>query len=301
MKKLFNIVLLSIFALLLSWCFGWDNVYYLEWEDQTISSKVLKNIDTIEFMWEEIVIDDYNYLRKRLEREFHIVADTTYQYVLWLKRTWMYFPYIEYYLEQAWLPNDLKYLPIAESFLRNEAYSSAGAAGIWQFMTPTSRQYWLIVNDNVDERNNYQKATLAAIDYLQYLHNFFDWDWLLALAWYNKWENAIRRTVENQSSDDYFDLLLNTETWRFIPRIMAIKIAYEYREQLGMDLDEDEFYSFPDYEVIEVESIDNLFRFARENNTSLYDFYQLNPWIKVLNNNLPAREDWANWELKVSS
>jgi len=263
------------------------------------STKVLRDINEIEFMGETLKIDDYTFFRERLEREFYIITDNITQFKLWVKRTWKYFPIYEEALKKAWLPDDLKYLSVAESFLLNDAYSNAWASGLWQFMPSTARQYGLIVNEYVDERNNYLLATNSAIKYLEYLWNIFDWDFKLAISAYNKWENALKRTIERQGTSNYFELLLNSETRRFLPRILAIKIAYENKEKLWLNLEKSDYYSFPDYDIIEVDSIDNFYEFARNYNNSIYEFIELNPWLNLNKNILPPRSDGNMRKVKV--
>lgn len=296
MKK----TILILFSLLFLVSCGNDTSFTSNNSSHLVSStEVLREIKKIEFMWEIIDIDKYPFFRERLEREFYIVADNTTQFKLWVKRTGKYFPIYEKELQKAWLPDDLKYLSVAESFLLNDAYSRVWASWLWQFMPATARQYGLIVDDYVDERNNYKKATDSAISYLKYLWNLFEWDFKLALSAYNKWENALRRTIERQGTNNYFELLLNSETRRFVPRILAIKIAFENREKLWLNLNDSDYYSFPDYKIIEVDEIDDFYDFARNNNTSIYDFMELNPWLNLNKNMLPKRQSWWLWEVKV--
>ena len=84
-----------------------------------------------------------------------------------------------------------------------------------------------------------------------------------------------------------------------MPRILAIKIAYEYREELGLELEPSDYYSRPDYSILEVDSIDDIYDFAREYDMSIYTFSELNPWINTVPNELPPREDGDMREIKV--
>jgi soluble lytic murein transglycosylase-like protein len=138
------------------------------------------------FAGENIPIGRDNYYNKqRFDKEFTISGNNLYQFYLYVKRYPLYIPYIEKQLKEKDIPNDFKYLPIAESALRNDVISSAGAAGIWQFMPETAKQYALRVDEFVDERYNFQKSTESAIAYLQELYRQFG-DWSLVAASYNR-------------------------------------------------------------------------------------------------------------------
>ncbi len=127
----------------------------------------------------------YYYNKEKFERELSVTRFNMYQFVLYHKREPLYIPYIEKKLKEAGIPDDFKYLAIAESGLRNESLSSAGAGGIWQFVPDTARQYKLKVTETVDERYNFELATDAAISYFQKLYEDFH-DWTLVAAAYNR-------------------------------------------------------------------------------------------------------------------
>ncbi|MDH3803661.1 MAG: lytic transglycosylase domain-containing protein, partial [Deltaproteobacteria bacterium] len=119
-----------------------------------------------------------------LDREFTIAVWDRAQVFLWLKRAGRYFPYIEEKLAEAEMPDDLKYVAVAESALITTIRSSKRAAGLWQFMARTGRRYGLRKNRMLDERLDFERSTEAAITYLTQLHDTFD-NWTLALAAYN--------------------------------------------------------------------------------------------------------------------
>lgn len=160
-------------------------------------------------------------VRERFEREFYIEFNEN-QLILDLKRCGKYMPYIESKISERGLPADLKYLAIAESRLIENVYSSKGAAGIWQLMPETARKYGLRVDDYIDERLHIQKATEAALSYLQDLYKKFN-NWSLVLAAYNAGDARITDAMQFQWVDNYFDLHLNRETARFVFRVAAIK------------------------------------------------------------------------------
>ncbi len=161
-------------------------------------------------------------VRERFDREFTIVTQSHAQVYLWLKRTERYFPWIEKELASRGLPDDLKYLAVAESDLMGSAVSHAGAAGPWQFMANTAATYGISESTAVDERYDFEKAASAAFKYLKDLHDSFQ-NWTLAVAAYNCGERRIREEIEKQDENLYYSLKLPQETERYVFRILAIK------------------------------------------------------------------------------
>ncbi len=136
-------------------------------------------------------------VRERFDREFTIVTQSHAQVYLWLKRTERYFPWIEKQLASRGLPDDLKYVAVAESDLMGSAVSHAGAAGPWQFMANTAATYGISESTAIDERFDFEKAAAAAFTYLKTLHDSFQ-SWTLAVAAYNCGERRIRDEMQKQ-------------------------------------------------------------------------------------------------------
>ena len=178
---------------------------------------------------------------ERLDTEFTIAVHGPAQVYLWLKRAGRYFPHIEQALAEAGLPDDLKYLAVAESDLRPGARSPAKALGTWQFIEGTGKRYGLVKNEDFDHRLNFELSTEAATNYLRTLKNTFG-SWLLAMAAYNCGEGAVAREIREQRENNYFDLDLPLETERYIYRIAAIKIILEHPEQYGYQVQSDCIY-----------------------------------------------------------
>jgi membrane-bound lytic murein transglycosylase D len=154
----------------------WDNSIVFEYPEQEI-----------EFAWDKLPMNGKNFDNKeRFDKEFLGTSNNLYQFYLYVKRYPEYIPYIEKELKKAWIHDDFKYLPIAESALRDDVVSSAGAWWIWQFMPETGKRYGLRIDEYVDERYDFEKATWAAIEYLSDLYEDF-WDWALVAAAYNRW------------------------------------------------------------------------------------------------------------------
>ena len=161
------------------------------------------------------------HVRERFEKEMLLSLGDRPQAVLWIKRAPRYMPVIEEALKANNMPDDLKYLAVAESALRPHAGSVKGAMGFWQLMPETARKYGLRVDENVDERRNIYLSTPAAIRYLQALHDHFS-SWALALAAYNMGEEGLAAEMLEQGAQDYYNLYLPLETQRFIFRILAV-------------------------------------------------------------------------------
>ena len=179
---------------------------------------------------------------ERLEREFFLALAASADAILWLKRSARYFPFIEERLRAAQLPDDLKYVAVAESALRPRAYSWAHASGIWQFIPDTARRYALRVTPVWDERRDPERSTAAAIAYLRDLYGQFR-NWPLALAAYNAGERRVATALKTQGVSDYYRLVLPIETERYVFRILAAKLILEAPDHYGLAVPVEERYA----------------------------------------------------------
>lgn len=231
---------------------------------------------------------------ERFDREVALLEINAAQFIMIYKRWNLIIPMIEKALEKAGLPDDLKYIPIIESALRENVVSSAGAAGLWQFMPGTAKKYGLVVNEFVDERYDVAKSTAAAMRYFQDLGKQFNKRTLAAAA-YNRGENGLQKSLESQYSNNYYDLRLNNETSRYIFRILAMKYVREHtyrffdRDSLG-----DMYTPFITKEI-SIKQVDDLADRARKNNVGYYEVKKLNPWI--MKNSLPE----GKWNIEIFS
>lgn len=249
----------------------------------------------LNFAWENLPDLEQNYfIKERFDKEFLNTSYNLYQFFLYVKRLPLYMWYIEDKLDEYNIPNDFKYLPIAESALRNDVVSTVWAAWIWQFMPETAREYNLIVNEEIDERYNFEKSTIAAAKYLEYLHELF-WNRTLVAASYNRWQNGIKRALEDQKVDNYYDLYLNEETSRYVFRILAIKYVIQDYESKKSYIDKiiGWVYKEPKTEIIKIWKVDDLKKWALDNWQNYQTIKTLNMWIKK--DFLP---EWK-WELKI--
>ncbi len=196
-------------------------------------------------------------VRERFEKEFLLSLGDRPQVILWLKRSKRYFPYIEKMLKQNGLPDDLKYVAVAESALRPHAGSKKGAMGFWQFMRSTGRTYGLTVDRNKDERRNLFRSTDAAIKYFKELHDEFG-SWTLAAAAYNMGEKGMMAEILEQRTEDYYKLYLPLETQRFLFRILSIKMILSNPGKFGFDLKKSDYYSPFIFEKVHIKVADEV-------------------------------------------
>lgn len=230
------------------------------------------------FAGEPLPMDNFD-VRERLKRE--LIVNSYYHSGTSqnLAKSVRFFPEIERILKEESLPEDLKYLAVAESNLSNVT-SPAGAKGFWQFMEPSAQQFGLEINSEVDERYHLEKATRAACAYFRQLKNRFG-SWTNAAAAYNVGPTRFAREKEIQRMDSYYDMNLNPETGRYLFRVVAIKEVLRYPQDFGFRFDNDEgFPPLDDYKVVKVDaSIPNLGDFANEQGTTYRMLKLYNPWL----------------------
>lgn len=212
----------------------------------------LNTVGPIMFCGEKVPADIQE-VWERLEKELMLTVWNRSQALLWLKRSKRYLPHIEKMLKENNMPDDLKYVAIAESALRAHAGSSKGAIGFWQFLTTTGRKYGLVINKRLDERRNIFFSTRAAILYFKELYEKFG-SWTLVVAAYNMGEKGLEAEILEQGIDDYYQLYLSLETQRYIFRILAVKIIFSDPARYGFILTRADFYPPLSFDTITVAS-----------------------------------------------
>ena len=226
-------------------------------------------------------------VRERLDRELLINANLDATTLLIIKRANRAFPVIEPILQKYGVPDDFKYLAVIESNLVN-AVSPAGAKGVWQFMPQTAKEKGMEVNDMVDERYHLQKSTEAACKYLLEAKAKFG-NWTLAAASYNGGMTGVTKQIEMQQVSNYYDLLLNDETSRYVFRILALKEIMKEPAKYGFVIDATDLYASLPSKVITVDtSITDLAAFAKTQGINYKILKIHNPWLrdkKLLNAN----------------
>lgn len=180
-------------------------------------------------------------VRERFEKEMLLSLGNRPQVLLWLKRTRRYLPFITHELKKGGLPEDLKYLAIAESSLRPHAGSARGAIGFWQLLPETARRYGLVVDEYIDQRRDLFLSTPAALSYLKALHAKFS-SWSLALAAYNMGEEGLDAEILEQKTHDYYQLYLPLETQQFLLRILAVKLIVSHPRAYGFHMAPQDYY-----------------------------------------------------------
>lgn len=233
----------------------------------------------LSFAGEAVPLDRWD-VHERLDREMltYMYSPATILYLL--KLSHRYFPVISERLKAAGVPDDFKYLCIAESNLQSSALSHAGAVGFWQFMDYTAPGFGLETNANVDERMDVAKSTDAACIFLKQAYAKFK-TWTGAAASYNCGQGRYNEQGSFQRTLNYYDLQLPEETNRYLYRILTFKYILENADSLGFKMDDAEKYNEIPYRTVTVTtSIPNLVDFAIQNGTTYKMLRLMNPWLR---------------------
>jgi hypothetical protein len=241
--------------------------------------------ETMDFCGERVPLEIYH-VYERMDRELLVNMYWQSNILLLMKRANRFFPVIEPILKAHGLPDDMKYLALAESGFTT-AVSPAGATGFWQFLKATGQQYGLEINNDIDERYHLEKATVAAAKYLNANYKRYK-NWTLTAAAYNTGEGNINRHIENQQLTDYYNMHLPEETARYVFRILALKTIFEDPITHGIMLREKDLYpQIPVKTVVVDSTITDLFSFARQQGTTYQQLKSLNLWLR--SNTLPNK------------
>jgi len=229
------------------------------------------------FAGETVTMDEQD-LRERMDKELLVNTYWQSNMMLMIKRSNKYFPTIERILKEEGVPDDFKYLAVIESGLEN-VNSPAGAKGFWQIMKTTGREMGLEVNSNVDERYHIENATRVACTYLKKAKKKLG-SWTLAAASYNRGVSGINRLLEKQQVETYYDLLLNSETRRYVFRILAMKEILSNPAHYGFVFEAQDLYTeIPVYTVEVDTAISNIARFAKTMGVNYKQMKIHNPWL----------------------
>lgn len=240
----------------------------------------LRDLDTVEFCGERVPLEIQE-VRERLEKDLLLSIWDRPQVILWLKRSGRYFPHMDKMLRESGLPEDLKYVAVAESALRPHARSPKRAIGFWQFLSYTGRKYGLVINHHVDERRNIFASTRAAIRFFKDLHKKFG-SWTLAAAAYNMGEDGLMAEIQEQETKNYYQLHLNSETKRFIFRIISVKLILSEPEKYGFKLTQSDYYPLLAFDRIQVKCIKKtpILIVAKAASTHFKEIKELNPELR---------------------
>ena len=244
-------------------------------EHWTTSPYIPENVD---FAGELLPLNLFD-VRESLERELIVNMNFHSNTLQYLKRTARFFPVIEPILAANGIPDDFKYLSLIESDFMNRV-SPKGASGFWQFMKDAAKDYGLEMTPEVDERYNLEKSTVAACRYLKDAYKIFN-NWTMVAASYNMGRAGLNSQVKRQQCNDYYDLLLNDETARYIYRIAAVKLILNAPKKYGFYVPENEKYQPIPYTEIKVNtSIDDFTDFAFKHQTNYKMLKYLKPWLR---------------------
>ena len=259
---------------------GMNSKIILSGQDAGASCRIItpKIPDDINFAGEKVPLGNFE-VKERIEREFLVNAYWYSATILGIKRSNRWFPVIEPILQKYNIPDDFKYIPVIESNLYNSV-SPAGAVGFWQLTEDIAKKYGLEVNDEVDERYNVEKSTEAACKYFLDLYNSFK-SWTLTAAAYNMGSNGLEKQIEKQELKNYYNLLLNDETSRYVARAITIKEIFLHPEEFGYYIKKEELY--PPLMTTNVEVNSSIsswtdFAFNHEINYKILKYY--NPWLR---------------------
>ncbi|MCL7763514.1 lytic transglycosylase domain-containing protein [Polaribacter sp. Z014] len=234
-------------------------------------------------------------VKERMERE--LLVNTYWQSngLLLIKRANKYFPILEPLLKKYGLPDDFKFLALAESAFIDET-SNVGAAGMWHFMKATGKEYGLEINSNVDERYDIEKSTRVAAEYLIKSKERFN-SWTLAAAAYNAGNYGVSKRLETQEVDNYYDAKLPDETERYVLRIIALKEVISNPRKYGFVFENEDLYTLAATRTIKVDTaISNITHFAKKFGMNYKEFKIYNPWLRENKLNNKSRKVY---EIKI--
>ena len=234
--------------------------------------------DKLEFAGEEIPLDQYD-VRERMDREFLVNTYWHSNAFLWMKRSNRWFPVIEPILKANGIPDDFKYLCMVESSLIHDK-SPRGAVGFWQFMEDTGRQFGLEVNEEVDERYHVEKSTASACQYFKQAYNKFG-SWSMVAASYNMGMGGLSDQAARQGQSEYWNLILNEETSRYVCRIVAAKTIINNANTYGFVIRPEDLYPPLEFQEVSVDhGVDDFVSFAASYNMTYKEFKLMNPWLR---------------------
>lgn len=252
-----------------------------EKNEQMLNNNVSPRIPVqVTFAGEKIELTSQD-RRERMDREMLSFCYSHINTMLQIKRANRLFPIVEPILAKHGIPSDFKYLMIIECNGEVEARSGAGAAGPWQFLEKTGRQYGLEVNGEVDERYNIEKATVAACKYLKESYEEYG-DWLTVAASYNTGRANVTKRINAQKEEKAINLVLLPETSRYIFRLLAVKTIFSNPQAYGFILKESDLYpTIPIAKTITVSNaVTSWADIAKEHGLTYLQLHEANPWIR---------------------
>lgn len=283
MNKKYAVIVISILSILLigTVCLAITQKIKTEKEipnnyDNELTSPYIP--DKMTFAGETVPLDVY-WVHEALDRELIINCYQHSKTLRIFKLSTRYFPTIERILKEEGVPEDFKYLCVAESGLEN-VESPASAGGYWQFMPSTGKIYGLDITNEIDERCDLEKSTRAACKYLKNSKERFG-SWTMAAAAYNRGEGGLQNAITDQNCTNYWDLWLNSETSRYVYRIIAFKLMFDNPRIYGIKLCPAQMYQpIPTTDFAVTASIPDMVQFAQDQHITYRELRMLNPWLR---------------------
>lgn len=248
-------------------------------EEGVTTFKPVNIPDEVFFAGEKMPLHQFD-VREALDRELLSNAYFHSQTIRYIKLAPRYFPVIEPILKERGIPDDFKYLALAESGFNPRAVSPAGAVGFWQFLKGTGQQYGLEINNEIDERYHIEKSTVAACKYLHDAYNKYG-NWTLVAASFNGGMARVESQQARQKMKNYYDLLFVEETQRYVHRIVALKLILENPEHFNFQVADEEKYPLIKTREVEINGkVLNFADFAIEQGINYKLLKDFNPWLR---------------------
>lgn len=249
---------------------------------KTVSAKeryILPNLPSqLDFAGETVPLDKSD-VRERLLREMLINTNLQAGNTWILLQTSRWFPLIVPILKEEGIPEDFKYLCVAESGLQ-QVVSKSDAVGFWQFLEETGKQSGLEISKQVDERYHVEKSTRAACRYFKRAYAKFG-NWTLVAASFNCGEGGVEKFMTQQQVNSYYDALLPEETMRYVFRILAFKNILSKPKEYHFTLNEKDYFT-PRNTCTDTitRTISDLAEYAKSMGTTYKELKMHNPWLR---------------------
>jgi hypothetical protein len=248
--------------------------------------------DKLTFAGEKVPLEYYD-VRENLDRELLSTVYFHSQTIRYIKNMPRFFSIIEPILKSNNIPEDFKYLCVAESGFDPRAVSPAKAVGLWQLLESTAKENGLEINSEVDERYHIEKSTEAACRILKSDYQKFG-SWSLVAAAYNGGRAGLDKKIASQKVNSYYDLMFVEETSRYVFRILALKLVMEDPEKYGFMVDKKQVYPIVETETIEVKGqVSDWAVFAIEKGISYKTLKMFNPWLRETFLKNPAKKTYT--------
>ena len=267
---------------LLTFCMnaGSDSEIYANPEGQSVQQivKVPAIPNSLTFAGENVPLKYFD-VKESLQRELTVISYWHASIAQIIQLNNRYGDEIKSIIKKEGLPEDFYYLCLAESGLQ-PVISPANAGGYWQFLAGTAKEYGLVVDEEVDERYNVEKSTIAAIKYFKKAYAEFG-TWTMSAASFNIGISNVRYRMKIQSQNNYYDTQFPEETARYVYRALAFKLLLESPQIYGFYIGGDDLYKPLEYnEVTVTGAIENWSEFAAKYNTNFKILKIYNQWIR---------------------